>query len=208
MDIIKNDWIGETCVIFASGSSVTQEQINYVYRNKSKCKVIAINAMYKKVSFADILYFCDWKFYKWHAIDNPDSDFIQYHPKWTISHVSHLPAVINRLKCGEEYGLSKDPSTLNHGSNSGYQCMNFAYLKGVKRIVLVGYDMKAINGKTHCHEPHFIPTPEYVYENIRKKGYFESIATALQEKGVEVINTSMNSALMCFQKTPLEEIEF
>lgn len=209
---IKRDWEGQTAVIFASGPSVSKKDIDLVgaAHDAGRCKVIAINAMYQKVEYADLLYFCDFKFYKWHAIDEPDPRFLRYPaPKYSITPERFLPPDIRRLKRGEPYGLSRAPDTLNHGSNSGYQCLNLAYLKGCPRIVMVGYDMKiGEDGKTHCHDPHHIPTPPDVYDNISKAGYFESIATELYEEGVEVINTSIDSALHCFTKMPLECIIF
>lgn len=207
----KNEWQGETAVIFASGPSVTERDIKLVERahDAGKCKVIAINAMYQKIDFADIVYFCDWKFYKWHAVERPHSGFFE-HPanKYTICDKVHLlPSHIRRMKKGEAYGLSREPDTLNHGSNSGYQCLNLAYLLGCPRIIMVGYDMKpAEDGRTHCHEPHKQPTNPEVYDKITQAGYFDSIAKELHEEGVEVINTSAESALYCFEKMPLEEV--
>lgn len=208
---IEPKWQGQTAVIFASGPSVTQADIKLVQRARDadKCRVIAINAMYQHIDFADILYFCDWKFYKWHAIENQESGFFEYPAeKYTICDKVHLlPSHINRLNRGEPYGLSKKSDTLNHGSNSGYQCLNLAYLLGCPRIVLVGLDMKpAEDGRTHYHDPHKQPTDPKTYDKITEAGYFDSIAKALLEEGVEVINTSVDSALHCFTKTPLEEV--
>lgn len=200
----------KTFVIFGSGPSVTEHQINYVKKNAQKCKIIAINAMYKKIPFADYLYFCDYKFYKWHAIDSKDPDFIFHNgKKYTIcpSHYN-LPIDIVRLKQGEAHGLSRKQGTLCHGSNSGYQCINLAYLKGAQRIILIGLDMTHINGKTHCHAPHQIPTPLQVYDNILKENYFETIAEELDKEGIEVINCSSISKIKAFKKAPLETIKF
>ena len=194
----------------ASGPSVTDSDIELVRRAREAghIKVIAINAMYQKIDFADILYFCDFKFYKWHAIEQPDPNFIDYPAHiFSIADAELLPPHINCLKMGPAYGLSKEPDTLNNGRNSGYQCMNLAYLLGCPRIILCGFDMRPDkNGKTHCHAPHKIETPLYVYDNIIRGAFFESIAYELVKEGVEVINTSIDSAIHCFKKMPLEEI--
>jgi len=209
---IRPEWKDKTAVIFASGPSVTDKDIETVrkYRTQDKCRVIAINAMYQKVDYADLLYFCDFKFYKWHMIDTPDPIFKDYPaPKYSITPQKFITSDIHRLRKHSEegYGLSRECDALAHGKNSGYQCLNLAFLFGVKRIIMVGYDMKPDeNGKTHCHGPHFIPTPVVVYKNITEGGYYESIATELQKEGVEVINTSMDSALCCFTKMPLKDI--
>lgn len=206
---VKQEWAGQTAVVFASGPSVTQHDIQLVQkaRDADKCRVIAINAMYGLVNYADILYFCDWKFYKWHAIEDPDSGFFEYPAqKYTICDKEELlPSHIRRLKKGEQHGLSRDSDTLNHGSNSTHQCLNLAFLLGCPRIILIGADMKAAeDGRTHCHAPHKQPTSPHIYDKL--VGNFDGIAKELYNEGVEVINTSQESALHCFTKLPLDEV--
>lgn len=209
---IKPEWKGRTVVIIASGPSVTQRDIDYIRRARDadKCRVIAINAMYQHVDFADALYFCDWKFYRWHAIDDRNPVFLDYPaPKYTITETPHIPAHIRRLRkaSADGYGLCREPDAVEHGSNSGYQCLNLAFHYGASRIIMVGYDMKhGPAGEIHCHEEHRVPTMPEAMGNILKGGYFESIAPELFREGVEVINTSMDSALHCFTKIPLREI--
>jgi hypothetical protein len=206
---IKPEWAGETAVIFASGPSVTQQDIKLIERARDaeRCRVIAINAMYQLVDYADLLYFCDWQFYKWHAIESPQGGFYEYPaPKFTICDKEQLlPAHIHRLKRGDLHGLSRKPDTLNHGSNSAHQCLNLAYLLGSPRIILVGLDMKtAEDGRTHCHDPHKQPTDPKIYDKLVNN--FDGIARELNSEGIEVINTSQQSALHCFKKMPLEEV--
>lgn len=209
---VKPEWQGKTAVIFASGPSVTQHDIQLVKaaRHDDKCRVIAINAMYQKVDFADLLYFCDYKFYRWHMIDTPDPIYKDYPaPKYSITRTKFITSDIRRLRRHSEegYGLSRECDALATGRNSGYQCLNLAFLLGVKRIIMVGYDMKPDkDGVTHCHEPHRIQTPVRLYKEITDAAFFESIATELQKEGVEVINTSLNSAIHCFTKLPLAEV--
>lgn len=40
------------------------------------------------------------------------------------------------------------------GGNSGYQAVQLALLWGAKEVVLIGFTMKAIDGKNHWHRDH------------------------------------------------------
>ena len=205
---IKPEWKGEKVVILASGTSLTKKQLNTVkkYRKENKCKVIAINANYIYAPFADIIYFCDFKFYSWHMCER----LFNEHKGRKITITPELiPAHIDKMKAGSQYGLSKQSDTLNTGRNSGYQCINLAYLLGATRIILLGYDMNVgSEGSTHHHKPHPQATDPTVYKklysDILKQGIFESIATDLHKENVEIVNCNMNSAIDCFSKMHLE----
>jgi hypothetical protein len=100
-------------------------------------------------------------------------------------------------------GLGRD--CVHFGGNSGYQAMNLAYLWGAKRIILVGFDCKPVDGKDHWFGQH--PkglTQIQPYEIWRK--HFEQIAIELKAEGVEVINCSPDTALTCFDRKPIETL--
>ena len=104
-------------------------------------------------------------------------------------------------------GLEADSGGLRHGSNGGYQAINLAYHFGVKRIVLLGYDMTA-NGATHWHKGH--PTTK-IDEYRRTLEFamlpkFPPIVEPLKAAGVEVINATPGSALKCWPFRPIEEM--
>ena len=83
--------------------------------------------------------------------------------------------------------------------------MNLAFLWGAKRIILLGYDCKKIDGKDHWFGQH--PTglvqiqPYQLWLNS-----FPKLAKELEAEGIEVINCSMESALTCFRKVKIEEV--
>lgn len=202
---INPDWKNQTAIILASGTSVTKHDLDYVreLHKKNLVKVIAINANYSYADYADIVYFCDYKFYLW----NSHKREFKNHPARKISICPHNLPNVERLKQGEEHGISHSGDTLNTGRNSGYQSINLAYLLGASRIVLVGLDMQTGEmGKTHHHTAHEQPTDPTVYDRIMKDDPFETIAPELKKKGVEVINCSINSAITCFKKLSLVEV--
>lgn len=78
-------------------------------------------------------------------------------------------------------------------------------LFGAKRLLLIGFDMRRVNGLQHFFGSH----PGAMNKDsdypvwVR---YFDAIARDLKEMGVEVINCSPASALYQFPKMRLEEV--
>lgn len=103
-------------------------------------------------------------------------------------------------------GLSRKPGTLYAGGvvgNSGAQAINLAYLWGANRIVLVGFDMND-KGRGHFFGEHPRGLTGTATRSMFVKG-MEGMAVELKREGVEVINTSMNSALPYWPKRPLDD---
>ena len=204
---IKPEWKDETVIIIGSGSSVTAKDLELVrqLREENLCKVIAINANYAYAEYADVVYFCDYKFYNWHK----DKREFQNHTGRKISICPHDIQGVERLKQGAEHGLSRKKDTLNTGRNSGFQCINLAYLMGASDIILLGYDMKVGSaGQTHHHPEHPQPTDPTVYGRILADDPFPRLAVELDDEFVTVFNCSMDSAINCFSKATLEAIVF
>jgi hypothetical protein len=78
---------------------------------------------------------------------------------------------------------------IHQGGNSGYQAINLAWLAGARRMRLVGYDMRNVNGRTHHHGDHpgVLHRP-MVYERWLPK--FDALANDLRRERVEVLNCS------------------
>jgi len=205
---VNNLWLpipiyrGETMAIIASGPSLTQEQVDLVM----ELPTIAVNDAYKLAPWADILYACDAKWWNWH---NPEFAGRKVGLKWNaITGSYHAnwaedihPDVWALASTGTE-GLEDCPNGLKTGANSGYQAINLAVHLGAKRILLLGFDMQAVDGKNHWFGEH----PDGVsppYDNMLL--HFPSIVEPLKKRGVEVINCSPDSILDVFPKMPLEE---
>jgi hypothetical protein len=194
---VERIWPGETVVCIASGPSLTREDCELV---RGKARVIAINNSYQLAPFADALYACDARWWKWHkgAKDFHGLTFAlerrsaQYRKDITV------------LKVGKPEGLSLDPMYLNTGKNSGYQALNLSVLMGASRVILLGYDMqRGPKGEMHWHPEHPMKTP-HMYVEFRRR--FESLIEPMRTAGVEVINCTRSTALECFPKRPLEQM--
>ena len=206
-------WSGETIVILACGPSLTQEQVDQCREN---ARIIAINDSYRLHRAADILYACDARWWEWYynAIAVwPEFLGVKIGLAWDAQNNTMYPgwnsidataAGIFRLAATGETGLESDPQGLRTGKNSGYQAINLAVHLGAERIVLLGYDMQAKDGKHHWFGNHPDNVPPPPYELFMEP--FESLVEPLKELKIEIYNATPDSALECFPKVKLEEV--
>lgn len=91
------------------------------------------------------------------------------------------------------------------GGNSGFQAVNLAAHFGVRRIVLVGFDMQLRTG-IHWHGRHGRGLNNPTRHNVERwRRVLDQAAPALAALGVEVVNVSPVSALTAYPKMSLEE---
>jgi hypothetical protein len=105
----------------------------------------------------------------------------------------------------DDGGLSGNNEKLVTGGNSGYQALNLAILAGAEKVLLVGYDAREpISGQTgHWFGNHPIKEPLAAYAMFRQS--FKKGASAIKAAGVRVINCSLDSAIVEFEKMSVDE---
>jgi hypothetical protein len=159
--------------------------------------------------WADALYGCDARWWNVHK----DCDGFTG-VKWSSHEQSPdgKPSHTNdKREVAEKYGIrlvngtagagfSTNPELIHYGDNSGFQSVNLAILFGSPYIVLVGFDMRHIGGKSHFFGDH--PT------GVFQRGEYESFAAKFDKApppdGVTIINATPGSALKCY---PMMELE-
>jgi hypothetical protein len=97
-------------------------------------------------------------------------------------------------------GLSRVPGKVHRGGNSGYQALNLAVLLGYTTLLLVGYDMRRVDGRQHF----FGPYPEQHLD--RESPYHDWVAAfrTVAMDGFRVVNCTPGSAIDAF---PFGELE-
>lgn len=148
-----------------------------------------------------MLYACDTTW--WLAYFPEVARFFQGE-KWTTSARARDQFDLHWIYGVDKAGLSKDPTYITQGKNSGYQAIGLAHLFGARRILLLGFDLARSGGKTHWHGNHPHPLgnggsyPSWV-------GAMNVLAKDLAAAQVEVINCSRKTALKCFPRSTIEE---
>ena len=201
-------WPESTFVIVAGGPSVTPAQVDCCCNRQDRgslVRVIAVNDAYRIAPWADVLYFCDDKWWQWHA--KKLADWRGLIVRLAGGQHDFGDARIKVLKNMDKAGLCPFRDGLHNGSNSGYQAINLAVHLGAKRILLLGFDMQAplVNGrpKTHWFGDHPGGTSPSVYSQMLP--WFDSLVAPLAKRGVEVINCTPGSAIKVFPRAGIEE---
>jgi hypothetical protein len=192
------DWSGQTCVVCASGPSFTAYQATVV--KGASVKVIVVNNNWEAVPFADVLYACDylwWKMY-YDAVVKRFTGQLWTQDRAAAERWPKLHCLRNEAAPGlGQVGIRTN-------GNSGAGAINLAYLFKCKRILLLGFDMKlGPKGERHWHPDHPKPLVQsQTFEEWRHK--MRAMAKDLKAASVEVINCSPGTALETF---PLSTIE-
>lgn len=184
-------------VIIGGGPSLTPEQVEMCRGHR----VIAVNNAVYLCPWAEALYFCDARWFGWHK----DAVLSFSGPVYTLDNrhlTSQIPGLISLRNDGTA-GLCDEPDGLRTGRNSGYQAINLAVHRGATRILLLGFDMRAVGGKVHWHKQHPIATPADHLDVMRP--LFRTLVEPLKARGVEVLNCTPGSALDVFPKVDLAE---
>jgi len=189
-------WPDSTVVILGGGPSLTPEDVAVV--KDASVRVIAVNNAYQIAPWADVLYACDAKWWKWH---NGVPEFAGL--KFALQPAAgRWPGVQVLRNTGDE-GLEANPSGLRTGRNSGAQAINLAVHLGASRILLLGFDMqRGAGGRSHWHGDH--PDRSAPPFALCLAG-FRSMRDGLRQAGVQVVNCSRRTALDVFPRMSLEE---
>jgi hypothetical protein len=194
-------WSG-IAIVAATGPSLTKE----VAEQCRGQNCIAVSDAYKLLPFAQVLYSCDvawWKYHagcphfageKWSSHGFNSNDKSQISTKYGL-----------KLIHGEHFkGFSFKPDRLHYGSNSGFQAVNLALLFGATTVVLVGFDMRFVNGKQHFFGSH----PPPLNRSTAFQRFIDQFKVAAKNlpKGVEVINCTPGSAMTVFPIRDLKEV--
>ncbi len=191
----------EIVVVAATGPSLTPEVARQV-RGRS---IVAVSDAWRLLPDAAVLYSCDAAWWQHHK---GASGFVG--ERWS----SHGGLSTNdKAAAARTWGLrliagrpgdtfSRDPRVVHFGNNSGFQAINLAILMGARRIVLVGFDMRAA-GRRHFFGDH----PAGLSNAVDYRQFVPQFTAAARALGpdVAIINATPGSALTCWPMMTLAD---
>ena len=190
-------WPGNTCYILGGGPSLKSIDVNRLRGSR----VIAVNNAYQLADWIDVLFFGDHRWFWAHR--NKFADFgglkvtrNEGHAKW--------PGVLAANYVGDPYGISTDPSVLRWNRSSGACAINLAAHFGVKRIILLGFDMRMIGKRHNWHQDHTETRSAALYREFMT--VFPAIKADLDTLGIECINATPGSSLTVFPVAHPDEV--
>lgn len=194
----------ETFVCVASGPSLTDDQCRAI--EDAQCadliRVIVVNDSYRKLPTADYLFASDEPWWRMHHA-NVGRDFSGQ--CFTVSDVAAKAYGLNYVEGVNLRGLNRTPGVINTGGNGGYMAVGLAYQLLAKRIILVGYDYQATDGKAHWFGDH----PRGLSRTHAYKSWIErfaQLAGNVRAEGIEMFNCSEATALRCVARVGLQRV--
>lgn len=175
--------------------------------------VIGINAAYLIGDWIDIIFFGDNRFFLVH------NEGLSEHPglKVTCNSKTHSRCrTIHYLLHDRNHsrGISTGPKYVSWNSNSGAAAISMAVHLGVRRIVLLGFDMKTSAYGQHWHNAYQGMRPQTKGGRLmgakklpfdRHLRGFPMIANDAKRLGVEIVNASPKSVIKNFPKCTVQE---
>lgn len=197
---VEPEWTGQTCVIIAGGCSVRASDV--MRTRIAGLRTIVVNDAYKLAPWADLLLFYDPVWWTWHreVLRDWKGGIVRLE---SPEHDGGDPRTRVLKNYGTEGFVEARDGVMN-GRNSGYGALHLAVHLGVDRALLLGFDCKrGADGKKHWfgEHPNHSDQPHDIW--IR---HFNALAPILEQRGIEVINCSPDTALQCFRREPLERV--
>lgn len=195
-------WPGEECYIIGGGPSVKDCDLTPLHTKR----VIAVNNAFTLGPWPVMFYGdCRWEIQ--HRETLRQFSGLRVHGCSQNEGVAYVHKI---LRIANQYGIHRDPAKLCWNLSSGACAINLAVHFGVKRIVLIGFDMQKVGGESNYHRDHDIhkatPKQQAVYDPYERfLAPFPKIAEDLSRIGVECVNATPGSALTVFPTMTLEE---
>lgn len=167
--------------------------------------VIAINRAYEVVPQAAVLWWSDARFWRHHR-DGITGHRAPYKATCTTGYFpeDEVPSWVFQYGMTGVSGFDTDPTHLRHGNNSAYAAQHLAAHLGAKLEILLGVDMRhGPKGESHFHEGHGFQHLEETLTNYMAP-YFKSLQEPLAERGVAVLNASVDSALTVWPRCTID----
>lgn len=196
---------GATVFCLASGPSLTQAIADKIKGRPA----IVINSSAPLAPWADVLYFTDSGWYEQHR------DLVANWPGMVVSMSRtakrELPDKVRRVKgVGDPtfntpaFPMLGSPYIFQ-GRSSGHTAISLAIGMGADTVALVGYDMRVVNGREHCHADYSGPRDldQYAREFVPA---FIGWKNAALRANVDIVNCTPDSAITEFPFADLEQV--
>ncbi len=198
-----------TAIVCATGPSFAKDLELVKHLGSKGCMVFGMNNMYQDL-LLDVHTACDplW----WGTFGREAVPLVQnragvcYH--WDKKLARRMGITHWEGRWGD--GLSTDSDYIHYGHSSGYQLLNMAYHYGVKRILLVGFDMRYQDGAPRHYFKGVSDKDGEYPQSLRKYSTFDGLlqcykTVADQQLDAEIINCTPGSEMQWFKIMRLDQ---
>jgi hypothetical protein len=196
---------GATVFCLASGPSLTADVTDRL--GIAGANAIVVNSSCVLAPWADVLYFTDSGWYE------PRRELVANWDGLVVSMSRtakrELPDKVLRVQGEGDPMLPPNfaggRGAIAQGRSSGHTAVSLAIAMGAARVVLVGYDMRVVDGREHHHAEYSGPRDldQYAREFVPA---FNGWRAAAEAVGAEIVNATPGSALQEFRFVDIEDM--
>lgn len=185
-------WSGRTVYVLGGGPSLANTDVSRLRGQR----VLAVNNAYHLGGWIEAMFYGDCRWLAEHV--DGLGQFVGLKMTTCPNHDSILgrSLAIHVLDRKRGDGIYHKPDGVFWNKSSGACAINIAATLGAKRIVLLGFDMRQIDGHNNWHADH--PTKKDHNPYARFLAPFPAIARDLATLGIECVNATPGSALTVF----------
>ncbi len=191
---------GATVFCLASGPSLTREVCDKV---RGRGRAIVVNSSHSLAPWSDVLFFTDGSWYE------PRRQIVAEWAGLVISMSRtakcELPDKVHRVRGEFMPGFApRGHAAILQGRSSGHTAVSLAVSLGARRVVLLGYDMRVVDGREHHHDEYDGPRDldQYAAEFVPAFASWNRWARAI---GIEIVNATAGSAITEFPFVDLDD---
>lgn len=188
-------------IIYIIGGGTSLKEVNLsLIEDKF---VIGINNAFSLGGWIDVCWFGDRHWYEWNKdrLEGYNGILSTCHPEFRED---KSMLYLERRKW---MGIETEFPFVAWNRCSGGSAINLAYHLGVKKIVLIAFDMERNSeGQNNWHNEHKVKIDFDTYNPY--PGFlraFRQIAVEAKQLDLEILDTSLNGRLNCFPKIKLED---
>ncbi len=195
---------GETVFCLASGPSLTRDIADRIRGRRA----IVVNSSCRIAPWADVLYFTDSSWYE--ARRELVASWSGLVISMSRTAKRELADKVRRIEgAGDPSAMlpghfpQPGSPVVRQGRTSGHTAVSLAIAMGASRVVLVGYDMRIVDGREHHHGEYSGPRDldQYARDFVPAFRGWHADALAV---GAEIVNATPGSAVAEFPFVSLE----
>jgi hypothetical protein len=196
---------GQTVFVVGGGPSL----VGFDFSGLAGRRCVAVNAAGYDLPAADILLFHDNSWFE------ANRELLDEWRGLLVTPSRHAKATapdrVRRVELAERPDFPIGCGPVRIGHSSGQTAVSLAITLGAARVVLLGFDMQAREGRTHYHRDR----PLYTDEHTRKTAlvyateflpFWQGWSRAARAVGCEVMNATPGSALDEFPLVDIEDV--
>lgn len=141
-------WSRRTVAILGNGPSLNQLDVDAC---RGKALVIAINDALQLAPWADLHWFSELRWWNLRRGEPWYREFRGVRATLENADVCTEEPGIRRLRFAGTFGYCRERDGLCSGEDAGHACINLAVNMCATNIVLLGFDQRVVDGRTHWH---------------------------------------------------------